>query len=431
MTTLIILCAGSATLDGKRSCIAVHPDGKYLFEKCISGINLTGINRIVISVFENDNLEFEIEKKVRESFKELSFNGQIEVCAIPFKTNDSSETVYCTIKQMKISGRILIKDVDNFFIVEDINYENFVAGLDILDYDIRRLHRKSFITINEQNYILDIIEKRVKSGIICTGFYGFKSAKDFVKVYDTLKDEMYNIEKIYVSHIVAYMIGRFGGIFKYVQVNNFESYDSQEDWNDLINHFEKSQSPKEKLILLDLDGTLFDTNEVNYYAYKEALENFGYKFEHEYWYNNCIGRHYKDFLADLNITDEKILQEVHHLKKQCYKKYLHYAKENRPLFEIIESIKPNNYIALVTTASRKNVEDIVNAFGKTDIFDKIFTQEDVINLKPNPECYLKAMRYFNVTPENTIIFEDSDAGLKAADLSGAFYYKVFRFNNEN
>ena len=184
-----------------------------------------------------------------------------------------------------------------------------------------------------------------------------------------------------------------------------------------------------KLALFDLDGTLFDTNEVNYHAYKEAVETFGFKFEHDYWYSNCIGRHYKDFLADMNITDEKILKDIHALKKKSYKKHLHYATENTHLFGIINLIKPNYYVALVTTASRKNVEDILNAFDKINVFDKIFTQEDVKKMKPDPEGYLKAMDYFQIKPEDTIIFEDSDAGLEAAKKCGAFYYKVYKFND--
>ena len=185
---------------------------------------------------------------------------------------------------------------------------------------------------------------------------------------------------------------------------------------------------KEKLALFDLDGTLFNTNEVNYLAYKEALTHYDFDFKREYWYQNCIGRHYKDFLADLNITDEERLQEIHKLKKQSYKKYLKYAKENSQLFKIIELIKPIYYIALVTTASKKNVEDILNTFDKINYFDKIFTQEDVTKMKPDPEGYLKAMEHFNIKPENTIIFEDSEVGLEAAKSSGAFYYKVFKFN---
>ena len=426
MTTLIIPCAGDATLNGKPTCLAIHPDGLTLFEKCISGMNLNYIERIVITILQTDNLKYEMETKIHKIFD--SYPNRFDIYTMPFKTSSPAETIYFTIKNMKISGRIMIKDVDNFVVIENLYYENFVAGLNIFNYDIRKLGTKSFITVNEQNHVLDIIEKQIKSNIICSGFYGLKRAQDFCNAYDSLRDQIYGIEKLYVSHIIAYLIGKSNAIFQYVEVNNFESYDSQEDWYDVENNLMQSQIQKNRLAIFDLDGTLFNTNDVNYHAYKEALENFGFKFEYEYWHKHCIGRHYKDFLADINITDEKVLHDIHQLKKQCYKKYLNYAQENHHLFEIIELIKPKYYIALVTTASKKNVEDILTTFNKINIFDKIFTQEDVTKMKPNPEGYLKAMKYFNIEASETIIFEDSEAGLKAANDSGAFYYKVFKLN---
>ena len=426
MTTLIIPCAGRATLDGKPTCIARHPDGSYLFEKCISGINLTKIKRLIVTVLETDNSKYDIKSKICDIFS--SYSNNVELCLLPSKTSGPAETIYLTIKNMKITGQIFIKDVDNFLSIRDVYHENFVVGLDVFDYDIRNLKTKSFITTNEQNYILDIIEKQIKSNIICAGFYGLKKAEDFLMAYEALNDSNYDIKKLYVSHIITYLIGYNNNIFQYVKVDDFESYDTQEDWDYIKKHFLKSQI-KNKLALFDLDGTLFNTNEVNYLAYKEALKQYKFDFKREYWYQNCIGRHYKDFLSDIGIVDEEILQNIHKLKKQAYKKYLSKAQENLNLFRIIELIRTEYHIALVTTASRKNVEDILNEFDKLKIFDKIFTQEDVSKMKPDPEGYLKAMQYFNINPEDTIIFEDSEAGLEAAKSSGAYYYKVFKFND--
>lgn len=185
---------------------------------------------------------------------------------------------------------------------------------------------------------------------------------------------------------------------------------------------------KNKLAMFDMDGTLFNTNDVNAYSYKEAVNHYGFEFELSYWRENCIGRYYKDFLADLNITDEETLQKIHELKGQLYTKYLKYAKENTKLFEVIEALKATHYIALVTVAVRKNVEEILKTFNRFELFDKIFTQEDFSKMKPDPECYLKAMDYFKVKTEDSIIFEDSKAGLIAAKLSGANYCQVYKFN---
>ena len=44
--------------------------------------------------------------------------------------------------------------------------------------------------------------------------------------------------------------------------------------------------------------------------------------------------------------------------------------------------------------------------------------------KPAPEIYLKAMDILKVSPEETLIFEDSEVGLQAAESSHANYMKI-------
>lgn len=52
---------------------------------------------------------------------------------------------------------------------------------------------------------------------------------------------------------------------------------------------------KNKLILCDLDGTLFDTLEVNYYSYKESLNKFNYDIGYDFFLEECYGKYYKNF----------------------------------------------------------------------------------------------------------------------------------------
>ena len=54
--------------------------------------------------------------------------------------------------------------------------------------------------------------------------------------------------------------------------------------------------PKKKLAIFDMDGTLVDTKDVNFYAYKEALEEEGFSLSYEYYCKFCNGRHYTVFL---------------------------------------------------------------------------------------------------------------------------------------
>lgn len=184
-----------------------------------------------------------------------------------------------------------------------------------------------------------------------------------------------------------------------------------------------------KLIMVDLDGTLVDTTKVNYNAYKEAINQFGYEMDYEYYSKFCNGRHYKEFLPQVTTDDEKVLREIHKIKKDVYKKYLHMAILNTNLLEIIRLFHKNGSgTALVTTASKKNVNDILDNFNLHDDFDLIITNEDVKKLKPDPEGYILAMERLSVKAEECIIFEDSEVGIKAAESTGAAVFVVKGYN---
>lgn len=182
-----------------------------------------------------------------------------------------------------------------------------------------------------------------------------------------------------------------------------------------------------KLAMFDLDGTLYDTRDVNFYSYKKALEEFGFSLNYKYFTDYCNGKHYSNFLPNIMNGIEQI-EKVHNLKKRYYTEYLDEAKENEYLFDIIKGIKSQYYIALVTTASRKNCKEILEHYGRLHDFDYIVAQEDVKNKKPDPEGYFKAMRYFDVSNKESFIFEDSEVGIEAAKRSGATVFVVKGFS---
>lgn len=183
---------------------------------------------------------------------------------------------------------------------------------------------------------------------------------------------------------------------------------------------------KNKLALFDLDGTLFDTRQVNYRSYQKALEEYGFQIDYPYFSAKCNGRHYKDFLPIIlgNQNTDALMEGIHRKKKAYYPLFLSEVAVNQPLFSLIDAIRNSYYIALVTTASRKNTEEILSYYHKDGTFDLWITQEDVQKKKPDPEGFLKAMRHFGISPENTIIFEDSEVGIEAATRSGGSVYVV-------
>jgi beta-phosphoglucomutase len=189
-------------------------------------------------------------------------------------------------------------------------------------------------------------------------------------------------------------------------------------------------SNKKFLAMFDMDGTLFDTRKTNFLAYNEAIkEVVGRSIDYDVFNEASNGRNYKKFLPELmqKISKDEI-EKIHNLKKIFFQKYIKFAIKNDHLFRIILAIKDIYVIALATTASKKNTIDILTFFKVHDLFEFIVTQDDVVNLKPDPECFTKIMRELSIEPSNTLIFEDSIVGMKAARLSKASVVNIEIFN---
>lgn len=182
-----------------------------------------------------------------------------------------------------------------------------------------------------------------------------------------------------------------------------------------------------KLIMVDLDGTLVDTKDINYHAYKDALAKHGYEIDYEYFCAYCNGRHYLDFIPQI-VKEESLYSDIHKTKKGCYSSYLCHARVNKFLVSLLKQARETGKVALVTTASRQNCMELLEHCHLTGLFDLILTREDVEHSKPNPEGFLKAMAHFNASPEETVVFEDSEVGMQAALAATATVYKTYGFN---
>jgi HAD superfamily hydrolase (TIGR01509 family) len=184
------------------------------------------------------------------------------------------------------------------------------------------------------------------------------------------------------------------------------------------------------LAMVDLDGTLVNTNNINYFAYKEACEKYGYDVGYEQYCKEWNGLNYKIFLKQLDPKmSPEVMQQIHDDKKELYKKYIKNGALNTPLIEMLKGLKSRKWkIALVSAASKVNINNILEYFKITDVFDIIVGQEDVVETKPSPECYIKTMQHFDEIPSTCIVFEDSKTGIEAAMAAGINYYIVRGYN---
>jgi len=176
-----------------------------------------------------------------------------------------------------------------------------------------------------------------------------------------------------------------------------------------------------RALLVDMDGTLVDTEEANYAAYAAALGEAGVGVGRDAFRAAAFGRNWRQFLPGMlagggNDADPAAVAAR---KTALYPRLLHLTVVNRALVALIGGVRPNWRTALVTTASAPNVAAILAHHGLAELFDLVVTGSDVARHKPDPEAYHLAADRLGVSPADCIIVEDSDIGVAAAAAFGA------------
>ena len=180
-----------------------------------------------------------------------------------------------------------------------------------------------------------------------------------------------------------------------------------------------------KLIITDFDGTLVDTFQANLKAYQEAFASEDLSLSEEQ-YRQCFGFRFERFMKAMNIDDNQIAQRIRQNKSEIYPNHFCLLKVNEPLLGFIRLFRANGVkTAVASTARRKNLINALTHINAVNDFDMILAGEDVTNGKPNPEIYYTVMKHFDVSPAETLIFEDSQVGIEAAEAAQANFMKIW------
>ena len=246
MSTLIIPCAGQSSRypNLRPKWMLTHPDGELMLEKVINSIDICGLERIIITIVKDQCEKYEADLVLKQAFGE-----SIEICVLDDYTSSQSETVVETLKKMDVSGPFIAKDSDCRVKISISEFKNFLVGTDIRNHtDITNVPGKSFLILNEQNMIIDIIEKSVSSNIVNLGVYGFRSAELFLSASEDLKHISSDEGEFWLSHIVSYMLSN-EELFDYQETNEFDDWGTLTEW--------LSMRRKHKCYFVDIDGVVF------------------------------------------------------------------------------------------------------------------------------------------------------------------------------
>ncbi len=179
-----------------------------------------------------------------------------------------------------------------------------------------------------------------------------------------------------------------------------------------------------KAFIFDLDGVIVDTARYHFFAWQKIAAELGVEFtpEHNEKLKGVSRVRSLEIILELGkiTAREDDRQRWLHQKNEDYLDYIANMNDSEILpgvMHTLKFLKRNNQPIALGSAS-KNARPILQKVGILDYFDAIVDGNDVTNAKPDPEVFLQAARQLGATPGDSIVFEDSEAGIDAANIAG-------------
>jgi beta-phosphoglucomutase len=177
-----------------------------------------------------------------------------------------------------------------------------------------------------------------------------------------------------------------------------------------------------KAVLWDMDGTLINSEELHWIAWRDTMAKEGFAITREQFLASFGQRNDSIIPAWLGsaATPERI-EKVSTAKEELYRHLLHrdgISAEPGVAAWLHRLHQEGWQQAIATAAPRANIDAVLEALSATHIFQAIVSAEDVHRGKPDPEVYLMAASRVGVPPERCIVVEDAVAGVEGARRGG-------------
>lgn len=177
--------------------------------------------------------------------------------------------------------------------------------------------------------------------------------------------------------------------------------------------------------IFDLDGTLIDSYDAHYEAWRSISATHGVAVTVDDYYSH-FGRRNEDLLRECwlragkgELTHDQIAA-LDHEKEAAYRSIV---AGRLPVMdgarELVASLRADGFrTAVGSSGPPANVALAIEGLALERAFDAVVTGRDVKRSKPDPECFLLAAERLAVPPSRCVVFEDAPAGIAAAKAAG-------------
>lgn len=185
-------------------------------------------------------------------------------------------------------------------------------------------------------------------------------------------------------------------------------------------------------VIFDCDGVLVDSESISNRYLVELAQEEGIDIDLHYSLHNFQGHALAHVFQEMEKLKGSALKASFEedFRQRTFKAF---AEEIQAVDGAKDLIKSLNCPTAVASNGPRNKMDItLKAAGLHSYFEgRIFSAYDINSWKPNPKLFLHAAQKINANPANTIIVEDSPAGVEAALKGGFKVYALAREHTRN
>ena len=182
----------------------------------------------------------------------------------------------------------------------------------------------------------------------------------------------------------------------------------------------KKQQMKIEGAIFDMDGLLFDTENIYQETWKELAAENGVVLNEDFVGDICgtsgahmcrvIEKHY-------GVSDGSIIMEE--CMKRVRQKLSVHVPKKQGTDRIIKAFHDRGVrIAVASSSYPEQIESNLALAGIREYFDAVVSGKEVEHGKPKPDIFLLAADRIGCAPENCYVFEDSENGIRAGKAAG-------------
>ena len=168
--------------------------------KAVQTLDLSLFDHIYFTILRSLDNRHDLQERLQEQFYRIGLSKK-EIVILENPTISQPETIYQTIQQAHIEGAIFIKDADCSFNGEIVPQNGVVI------YPLESLpwvnpQNKSYVAVDDNFYVTNIIEKKIISHYFLAGGYCFEDAQLYCRYYQPFDGQ----KGLYLSHIIYSML---------------------------------------------------------------------------------------------------------------------------------------------------------------------------------------------------------------------------------